>query len=102
MLSFRMPSSFSAFLFLVPISGEAISATNRLTSIRRFMALAVKVTPVGIDIYFVVDNPSSVVFIIFSCIPSAGALTDDSKVGTAAKARRAMGERDLDKPSKDF
>ena len=101
MLSFRMPSSFSAFLFLVPISGEAISATNRLTSIRRFMALAVKVTPVGIDIYFVVDNPSSVVFIIFSCIPSAGALTDDSKVSTAAKARRAMGERDLDKPSKD-
>lgn len=66
------------------------------------MALAVKVTPVGIDIYFVVDNPSSVVFIIFSCIPSAGALTDDSKVSTAAKARRAMGERDLDKPSKDF
>ncbi|KAJ6179112.1 hypothetical protein N7519_009573 [Penicillium mononematosum] len=78
---------------------ESIGATNRLASIRRFIALAVKVTLVC---YSVVDNPSSVVFIIFGYILSAGALTDHSKVSTAAKARRAMGERDLAKPSKDF
>lgn len=97
-----IPSSSSAFLFLVPIGREAIGATKRLASIRRFIALAGKVTLVGMDVYSVVDNPSSVVFVIFGYILSACTLTDDSKVSKSAKARRAMGERALVKPSKDF
>jgi hypothetical protein len=56
LLSFMMPPSSSAFLFLVSIGREAISATNRLSSIRRFIALAGKVTLVGMDIYSLVNT----------------------------------------------
>jgi hypothetical protein len=56
LLSFMMPPSSSAFLFLVSIGREAISATTRLSSIRRFIALAGKVTLVGMDIYSVVNT----------------------------------------------
>ncbi|OQE18517.1 hypothetical protein PENFLA_c021G02635 [Penicillium flavigenum] len=101
-----MPSAVERFRLNVCLADPSIRPSPSFEIldlgeiIRRFIALAVKVTLVGMDIYSVVNNPSSVVFTIFGYILSAGALTGDSKVSTAAKARRAMGERDLAKPSK--
>jgi hypothetical protein len=44
------------------------------------------------DIYSVVDDPSSAPFLIFGYILSADALTDAVKVNKAAKVRRKLGE----------
>ncbi|OQE36040.1 hypothetical protein PENCOP_c012G03701 [Penicillium coprophilum] len=92
----------SAFLFLIPIGGEVIGAINGLASIGRFISLAGEAALVGIDIYSVVDGPSSAPFVIFSYILSAGALNDAVKVNKAAKAKRGMGAKDLAKLGADF
>lgn len=42
------------------------------------------------DIYSVIDDPSSGPFIIFGYVLSAGALADAVKANKAAQARRAM------------
>ncbi|KAJ5214661.1 hypothetical protein N7449_001830 [Penicillium cf. viridicatum] len=82
----------SALLSLIPIGSEIIGAVNGLASIGRFIALVGEASLVGMDIYSIVDDPSSVPFLIFGYILSADALTDAVKVNKAAKARRRLGK----------
>ncbi|KAJ5373624.1 hypothetical protein N7517_005630 [Penicillium concentricum] len=63
-----------------------------LASIGRFVALAGEAGLVGMGIYSVVDDHSSAPYFVFGYI----------KVNKAAKARRAMGKKDLVKLDEDF
>ncbi|KAL4897128.1 hypothetical protein BDV59DRAFT_85087 [Aspergillus ambiguus] len=49
----------SAFLLLVPIGGEIVSAISRFATVGRFVALAGEAALTGVDIYSVVNDPSS-------------------------------------------
>ncbi|KAJ5426564.1 hypothetical protein N7465_001634 [Penicillium sp. CMV-2018d] len=73
--------SFSALLSLIRIGGEVIGAINGLACIGRFVALA---DEANMDLYSVVDDPSSAPFLIFGYILGADALTDVVKVNKAA------------------
>ncbi|KAL5362439.1 hypothetical protein BJX96DRAFT_177152 [Aspergillus floccosus] len=87
----------SAFLLLIPIGGEIISAINGFATVGRFLALAGEAALTGVDIYSVANDPSSAPFVVFSYILGAGALADAVKINKAAAARRAMHADDVTK-----
>ncbi|KAL2833014.1 hypothetical protein BDW59DRAFT_157153 [Aspergillus cavernicola] len=87
----------SAFLILIPIGGEILSAISGMAAIGRIVAMAGEGALVGLDIYTVVEDPSSAPFIIFGYILHVGALRDATKIRNAAVARRGMKQEDVDK-----
>ncbi|KAL3476202.1 hypothetical protein BJX99DRAFT_258716 [Aspergillus californicus] len=87
----------SAFLILTPIGGELLSAISGMATIGRIVTMAGQGALVGLDIYTVVEDPSSAPFVIFGYILQVGALRDATKVRNAAVARRGMKQEDVDK-----
>lgn len=88
------------FLFLIPIGGEIIGGISGLAQVGRFIALAGEAGLVASDVYSVVNDPSSVPFVLFSYMLGLGALRDRSGVHSAADVRRAMKDGDIAKLGK--
>ncbi|KAL4860813.1 hypothetical protein BDV12DRAFT_204669 [Aspergillus spectabilis] len=87
----------SAFLFLIPIGGQAIGTIARLANIGRFISLAGGVVMAGFDIYSVVEDPASALFVIFGYTLGAGALKDSVRVNKAAAVKRGVKDDDMRK-----
>jgi hypothetical protein len=87
----------SAFLFLIPIGGEAIGAIAGLSNVGRFIGLAGEAGMVAMDIYSVVEDPANAPFAIFGGILSAGAFRDATQLRGIANVRRGMKDEDLAK-----
>ena len=91
----------SAFLFLIPIGGEAIGAIAGFANIGRIIALAGEAAMVADDIYTLTQDSSQAPFLIFGYILSAGSLVDAVKIGKAAEIRRGMKDADVAKLGKN-